>query len=205
MTARHPLSFIMERRTVRHYLDKPVPQELVDAVLEAAINAPSAHNSQPWVFFLIKEPTVRERLVKDMVDEWERVMRNDGRPEELIATTKHKFCSRFMRAPVLILACVNHDSLYYERYSDDHRKTLEGILGHHSLAAALENMLLAASIMGLGACWYSAPLFCADIVRRTLKIGTRLEPAALVTMGYPAKRERRQKPLKPLGEVVIKI
>ncbi|MEM3795317.1 MAG: nitroreductase family protein, partial [Thermoprotei archaeon] len=162
------LSTVMGRRTIRFYLDKPVPMQLVDKVLEAARRAPSAHNSQPWVFYVIGTPTARSRLVGSLIEEWERAMRSDGRPEELIQSTKLKFTRRFSRAPVLILACVNHGVLYYNRYADARRRQLEGILGHHSLAAAIENMMLAAHALGLGACWYSAPLFCSQRVKDTL-------------------------------------
>ncbi len=205
MSAELILSTIASRRTTRFYLDIPVPRELVDKVLEAARSAPSAHNSQPWVFYLIETPTVRLKLVGEMVDEWERAMRSDGRPRELIEKTKLKFTHRFSKAPVLIVACVNHGALYYERYADTHRKTLEGILGHHSLAAAIENMLLAAHALGLGSCWYSAPLFCSERVKKALGMECELEPAALITMGYPSRRGHKDKLLRPSEQVVIRV
>lgn len=199
------LAHIKSRRTTRIYADRPVPDELVDKVLEAALSAPSAHNSQPWVFFVVRGAEFRSRLVGEMISEWERVMVLDGRPRGLIEATKAKFTARFNSAPVLIVACVNHRALYYDRYSDEYRKSLEGILGHHSLAAAIENMLLAAHALGLGACWYSAPLFCQQRVRDALGIGGELEPAALITLGYPAKARWREKPTRPLDQVVVKL
>lgn len=199
------LSYIKGRRTTRVYSDKPVPEELVDRVLEAALSAPSAHNSQPWIFYVIKGVGIRSRLIGEMLSEWERVMVLDGRPRELIEQTKAKFAARFSRAPVIIIACVDHRALYYDRYSDEHRKRLEGLLGHHSLAAAIENMLIAAHVLGLGACWYSAPLFCQQRVREVLGLGEEVEPAALITMGYPAGGRRREKAVKGFSEVVVKI
>lgn len=50
---------IFTRRSVRRYLDTPVPDELVTRLLEAAMTAPSAHNQQPWRFVVVKNP---ERL-----------------------------------------------------------------------------------------------------------------------------------------------
>lgn len=205
MSANSVLSQIKSRRTTRTYLERPVPEELVDTVLDAALSAPSAHNCQPWVFYVVRGRGVRSRLIQQMVSAWERAMELDGRPKELIEQTKAKFTARFSAAPVLIVACVDHRALYYDRYADEERKRFEALLGHHSLAAAIENLLLAAHALGLGACWYSAPLFCQQSVRAALGIGEWLEPAALITLGYPATGGRKQKSMKRFEEVVVKL
>ena len=54
-----------------------------------------------------------------------------------------------------------------------------------SLGAALENILLATHDLGLGACWFCAPAFCKETVRKVLKIPVEVEPEALILMGYP--------------------
>jgi nitroreductase len=55
-----------------------------------------------------------------------------------------------------------------------------------SAAAATQNLLLAASANGLGACWCCAPLFCPGVVRRALGLPAGFAPQALVTLGRPA-------------------
>ena len=50
---------------------------------------------------------------------------------------------------------------------------------------AVQNLLLAAHAMGLGACWRCAPLFCGETVIDTLKLPQHWHPQALVTLGYP--------------------
>ena len=52
------LTAIHTRRSVRHYLDRPVPERLVDEILRAAMAAPSASNQQPWEFVVINDPTI---------------------------------------------------------------------------------------------------------------------------------------------------
>ena len=54
-----------------------------------------------------------------------------------------------------------------------------------SLGAAMQNLLLAAHAKGLGACWFCAPGFCKETVRKVLKIPDEVEPQALILMGYP--------------------
>lgn len=53
------LKIILTRRSVRRFLDKPVPEELLRTLLEAAMQAPSAGNAQPWHFVVI---TARDLL-----------------------------------------------------------------------------------------------------------------------------------------------
>jgi nitroreductase len=53
---------VLKRRSIRRYLDKPVEPEKVLKCLEAARWAPSAHNSQPWHFIIVRDKSVREKL-----------------------------------------------------------------------------------------------------------------------------------------------
>jgi len=62
-------------------------------------------------------------------------------------------------------------------------------------------MLLAAYGEGLGSCWFCAPLFCQDVVRKVLEIPQNVDPQALITLGYPAD-EPNPPPRKALEEIV---
>jgi nitroreductase len=68
-------------------------------------------------------------------------------------------------------------------------------------AMAVQNLLLAAHVAGLGACWMGAPLFCPDTVGETLDLPADWEPQALITLGWPA--ETRQKDRFPLSTRLI--
>jgi nitroreductase len=135
---------------------------------------------------------------------WSQAMKADGRSAQLIRETREKFRKRFITAPVLVLCCVDHRRLYYDRYLDHTRQGFEGLLGHHSLAAAIENFLLAAHALGLSACWYSAPLFCQNEVRKALRIPSKLEPAAILTMGFakPSVKAKARRDLRSVFFVV---
>jgi len=75
-------------------------------------------------------------------------------------------------------------------FPDQRRARLEELMAHQSMGAAMQNMLLAAHTMGLGACWMSAPLFCPRTVRKALKLRKDWSPAALVVVGYPKEKPR---------------
>jgi nitroreductase len=74
-------------------------------------------------------------------------------------------------------------------------------MGSQGVAAAAENMLLAAHAQGLGGCWRGAPVFCGTAVRHCLSLPRSVEPQVLLELGYPA-RGPRSKELKPKDEVV---
>jgi coenzyme F420-0:L-glutamate ligase / coenzyme F420-1:gamma-L-glutamate ligase len=86
---------------------------------------------------------------------------------------------------VLVVACLSLDGMM--TFPDEERRRTERDLALESLAAAIQNMLLTAHSLGLGACWYCAPAFCKQTVRQTLNIPQNVEPSALILLGYPAE------------------
>src|SRR5208283_2354373 len=162
----HVSDAIKKRRSVRKYLDRPVPQEASEEVLVAASWAPSAHNAQPWRFIILADQSVKRELAEAMAESWAADIAKDGLN---IDPEKIKFrVERFATAPVLILTCLTMDGM--DNFSDEKRQKCERDLAMQSLAAALQNMLLAAHDLGLGACWFCAPAFCKETVRKVLKI-----------------------------------
>ncbi len=168
---------IYTRRSIRRYTDQPVPSELIDRLLEAATRAPSSHNSQPWRFVVITTASVKAqladrmgaRLRADRVREADRVAEID---RDVIRSRE-----RITAAPVVIIACLS---------SSDRDEPRERVMAMQSVAASIENLLLAAHDAGLGACWMAAPMYCPDVVREVLQLPGDWEAQALITTGYPA-------------------
>jgi F420 biosynthesis protein FbiB-like protein len=180
----HLLDELGERRSVRKYEDRPVSKELIRKVLTAAGWAPSAHNAQPWRFIVLVDAQVKKRLAEAMAEAWAADMAKDGRSIE--PETFKLQVGRFAGAPVLVLACFSMEGMI--KFPDGQRQSYERDLAIQSLAAAVENLLLAAHALGLGACWFCAPAFCKDTVREVLGIPAEVEPQALIAMGYPAEK-----------------
>ncbi len=172
------------RRTVRFYTDAPVPEAVVRALLDAALAAPSAHNAQSTRLVVIASPRLKQRLAARMARRWRRDLERSGAPEAAIRVELRFSMRRFSEAPALILAGYTMEEM--DRYPDRARQRAEEIMAVQSTAAAVQNLLLAATANGLGACWCCAPLFCQDIVRRALDLPRAFIPQALVTIGYPA-------------------
>jgi coenzyme F420-0:L-glutamate ligase/coenzyme F420-1:gamma-L-glutamate ligase len=175
---------IKERRSVRKFLTRPVPQELVDEVLVAAGWAPSAHNAQPWRFIVLADASVKRELAEAMAASWAANTAKDGLN---IEEDKRKArVERFATAPVLILACLTMDGM--RKFSDEKRQRSERDLAMQSLGAALQNLLLATHAKGLRACWFCSPSFCKATVRGVLKIPDDVEPEALIVIGYATEK-----------------
>jgi coenzyme F420-0:L-glutamate ligase / coenzyme F420-1:gamma-L-glutamate ligase len=185
---------VKQRRSIRKYLPKPVQKEVILQVLATAGYAPSAHNSQPWRFIILQDNIVKRRLAEAMAEAWAKDLQRDGIKVESDKRTER--VDRFATAPVLILAGLTMIDL--RTFPDSERQMCERDLAVQSLGAALQNLLLAAYAKGLGACWFCAPAFCKETVRKILKIPDEVEPQAFVAMGYPA--ENPQVPIKKLLE-----
>lgn len=191
---------IRGRRTVRRFLRRPVEKELLERILEAATWAPSAHNAQPWRFYVLTDPDVKKRLAEEMAEVWGRDLERDGVPLEERRSLTSESVERITGAPVAVVACMTMRDM--DRYPDERRMMAERTMAVQSVTAAVQNMLLAAHGLGLGACWMCAPLFCPDVVRRVLGMPEDVEPQALILIGYPAEEPEPPK-RRPLSEVTV--
>lgn len=190
---------IRDRRSMRRYLSTEVSNSVLQRVLDAARWAPSAHNAQPWRFIVVKHLNVKRRLVEAMASEWNKDLHKDGTlPEECERLIKASI-KRFTNPPILIVACLTMNGM--DKYPDERRQEAEYVIAIQSVAAAIQNILLAAHAEGLGTCWFCAPLFCPEVVRETLGIPKDIRPQVLITLGYPAERPKAP-PRKPLESLV---
>jgi F420 biosynthesis protein FbiB-like protein len=192
-------ALLLTRRTVRFYKPDPVPDALVRTLLEAAAAAPSAHNAQAARYVVIRSPEAKQRLADRMARRWRRDLERSGTPEASIKVELRFSTRRFSEAPLLILAGCTMAEM--DVYPDRARRSAEQVMAVQSAAAGIQNLLLAASANGLGACWCCAPLFCAGVVRRSLDLASDFVPQALLTIGYPAHTPPVP-PRKPLDAIV---
>lgn len=159
------------RRSVRHFdPTRDVPQEMLEEMLRCACLAPSAGNVQPWRFVVVKEEGKKKALAAAALG------------QDFVA-----------RAPVVIVVCADlsaHAASYGRRGVETYAL--------QDTAAAVQNMLLAATALGLGACWVGA--FNEAEAAGILGLPRGRRPVALIPVGYPA-RESSRPPKKDFREV----
>jgi len=148
------LEAIERRRSVRRYLDRPVEFEKITALLDAARKAPSAGNLQDWNFIIVSEKDLVKQAAQYCVEQY-----------------------WIQTAPIMIIVCALPEK--HEMYYGLRGKRLYNI---QDCAAAIENMLLAATDMGLGTCWIGA--FEEEKIRALFAIPQDVRPQAIITVGY---------------------
>jgi coenzyme F420-0:L-glutamate ligase/coenzyme F420-1:gamma-L-glutamate ligase len=182
------------RRSIRRYIERPVPRDVLHRLLEAAQWAPSAHNRQPWRFVVITDPVRRASLAQAMGESFRRDLEADALSPDEVNRQVARSYERISRAPAVIVLCLSMADM--DRYPDTRRQQAEWVMAVQSAALAAQNLLLMAHAEGLGACWMCAPLFCPEVVQVALSLPEDWEAQALLTVGYPA--EQRTKDREPL-------
>jgi F420 biosynthesis protein FbiB-like protein len=194
------LDWTRGRRSIRRYRPDPLPDGLLERLLDAARFAPSAHNRQPWRFAVL-DRTAKARLADAMGARLRADRLADGDPPDDIERDVERSRARIAGAPAVIVACCTLADM--DRYSDPRRADAERTMAVQSTAMAVQNMLLLAHAEGPAACWMCAPLFCPDAVRAALGLPDDWLPQALVTLGYPAAAGRRRE-RRAVAEFVLR-
>ena len=148
------LDLIYTRRSIREYTEDPVTDEQVEAILKAAMAAPSARNLRPWHFIVVRKRKLLDKLAK-----------------------VHKYAEMLEKAPLGVVVCGD------QKVSEQHWV--------EDTCAATQNLLLAATALGLGGVWIS--LYPKNkhqkYVRELLDIPEHVGVLCLVALGRPAQKK----------------
>jgi F420 biosynthesis protein FbiB-like protein len=193
-------AFVEARRSIRAFLDEPVPRATLDALIEAACLAPAPHHSRPWRFVVVDTAAAKAALGRGMGARWRVDLEGDGvdaaRIDELIDASYTKITG----APALVMGCLTWDGL--DRYPDERRRRAEWGMALLSLGAAVENLMLTAADAGLATCWVASPIFCPEAARDALELDAEWLPHAMVMVGVPDPAYvGRQRPPVPLDDL----
>lgn len=175
---------VSARRSVRAFEDRPVPNDAIDRAVALAVQAPAPHHSQPWRFVVLDDAGMKERFSSEMGDAWRLDLASDGMDAERINRITSKSHRLLTSTPVLVVCCA--DMSRSHDYPDDRRRRAEWSLFAHTVGAALQTFMTSLATEGIASCWISAPVFCGPVVRDFFDLGERVEPHALVLVGYPS-------------------
>src|SRR5215475_10292194 len=206
-------------RALRRLKPDPVPDEIISKILDAAIRAPSAGNSQLWVFVVVRYPELRRKLAviyRKASEIAKEMYQARGRPAH---TTEEQY-QRMMssgaylwehmgEAPVLLVPCLRDRPVPpRETLSPDVQAIYEEELVYTdrirgaSIYPAVQNIILACRAFGLGTLITTNHIRCEDEVKALLKIPDNVLTYALMPIGYP---EDKFGPVKrrPMNEVAF--
>src|SRR5690349_4566125 len=98
---------VLERRSVRAFLPRPVDRSLVEDLLRLTIWAPSPHNTQPWRFTVLFEAEDKDRLARAMGERLRQELEADAMDAQTIGRQVARSHQRVTGAPVVILCCLS--------------------------------------------------------------------------------------------------
>ncbi len=171
-------ALVKNRQSDRGYTNQPIEKEKLERILEAARLSPSACNAQPWRFIVVDDQELKNKLAD---------------------TTSSKILgmNHFTKqAPIHLVIVLEGGNISSTFGSLVKQKNLPLI----DIGIAAEHICLAATAEGLGSCmigWFDEAL-----VKKLLNIPRSKRPILIITLGYPAKPETREKRRKELAEVV---
>lgn len=177
---------IKKRRSVRYYDARPIPRDLLNAVIEAGNEAPSAMNGQPWRFVVVEDGDAKRKLLSAALPQVKKLteMVKDADPARYEAIKK-----RFTELP---------DPVYYSA------PTIVFVIGNgryagHSCPLACENMMLAAHSLGLGSCWvgFGAMVLDDPEVISLLELKEDESIFGPILLGYPKGETTRPSKREP--------
>lgn len=148
---------VTTRHSVRSYQSKPVEPEKVAAILAAGNLAPSAVNNQPTRVFVASTPEDLKKVAS--------------------AAPRFEKDGSVFGAPLALVVCCNHSLSYTRKY--DHKD-----FGDIDATIVCDHMMMAATELGLGTCWVGH--FHPGDLRDALGLRGRLQPVAILTVGYEA-------------------
>ncbi len=154
------------RRSIRSYMDKNVPEELVRQIIEAATFAPSAKNGQQWRFTVLTG-NAKRGLTDLFKRKLEALSKRIGREN---MGSSFSSCMIMEEAPVVIMVW-NSGTMGWQAEI-------------HSVAASIQNLLLKAYALGLGTVWIGDIIYTLDALKRHL--GKPWELMAAIALGWPA-------------------
>lgn len=185
---------VTARRTVRDFTAEPVSPDAVRRAIAAAVTAPAPHHSQPWRFVVLESAAARTRLLDDMLTAWQADLVADGFTPEQVSRRARRG-EPLRRAPLIIVPCLVADAAH--AYPDARRAAAERTMFVVSMGAAVENLLVALAVEGLGSCWVSSTLFCPDVTAAALGLPAGWEPMGAVGVGHPAAAAGERPPRDP--------
>ncbi|HVW69069.1 MAG TPA: nitroreductase [Steroidobacteraceae bacterium] len=160
---------IDSRRSTREFTSAPVTEDVLRHLIDAAIQAPSAINEQPWVFTVIRDPALLERIARES-----KIHVLAAPPKDLtghlqrLATDPH--FDVLHHAPALIVI-----------------SSIDGPWAVENCALAAENLMLAACAAGLGSCWIGFAQRWLETAsgKQALGLAAEFRPVAPIIVGHP--------------------
>ncbi|MGB3480530.1 MAG: nitroreductase family protein, partial [bacterium] len=176
---------ITKRRSIRKFKGTPISDDIIIKILNAAVQAPSGKNRQPWHFIVVKDEKKNEmmNILRQVINNAKQQGRDTGSSEGTAQTME--------QAPVTIF-------IFNANAERAKGKKTSNIVDAQSIGAAIQNMLLASLEYDIGSLWICDVFYADDELCTWL--GQTQEMIAAVSLGYPDEQPNAR-PRKQIEEV----
>jgi len=203
------LAWLRTRRSVREFDPRPIPRDLLERLVDAAITAPSNTNRQPWRFAIVTGAERRAAIaaaVKERADEMKAIIARGHHADEFgdygdffhepLAAATAIVVPQYRAYPDLIANFIASGGGDPARYPTAAAMQAELC----STSAAVMNLLNAAHAYGLAGCWMAGPMIARDLIGAQLGIAEPWRMIGAVALGYP-RGPVPDRPRKPADRV----
>lgn len=188
------------RRSVRRFAAEPVAAELIEAAVAEALTAPAPHHTRPVRFVWLADRGRRVALLDRMRAAWRADLTADGRPADAVERRVARGQILYDAPEVVIPFLVPEGA---HSYPDAARTAAEHTMFTVAVGAAVQALLVALAVRGVGSCWIGSTIFTAELVRDALELPADWEPLGAVAIGYPADPPQPRDPA-PAGDLLVR-
>ena len=193
---------MLTQRAIRRLLPDPVDDAIVLRCIELALKAPTGSNGQNWEFVVVKDRERKAQLARrnrqslSIYGRIGRMLSRGNESQQRILDAVEWQADHFEEIPVLVVGCLRGNHVPLVPMPPMAHSSCYG-----SIYPSVQNLLLAARAMGLGAALITLPLWSTTSARRILGLPASVMPCCVVPMGWPRGRYGPTT-RKPVGEVV---
>jgi nitroreductase len=180
---------MMTQRAVRRVLPDPVDDDLVVHLIELALRAPTGSNGQNWEFVVVKDAATKAKFAKRYRQSWSiyggigrRVSKGNPSMLKVLDAVQWQV-DHFEEIPVLVVPCLKGNHAPFVPMPPFAPSSYYG-----SIYPSVQNLLLAARSVGLGASLITLPLWSSTSARKILGLPISVMPACVVPLGWPQGR-----------------
>ena len=195
------LDAMVTQRSIRRIHPDPVDPAIIRRLLELALEAPTGSNGQNWEFVVVTDPTVRAKLSKQNLRAWKvygglgKRLKKDDQTARILKSVQWQ-ADHFEEIPVIVVACLKGGRPPFIPVP-----AIADSSHYGSIYPSVQNLLLGARAVGLGASLITLPLWSGTAARRMLGLPASVEPACIVCLGWPIGKYG-PKARRPIDEVL---
>lgn len=171
------LNAIETRRSIREFVERPIAQEHLQAILRAGTQAPSAGNRQPWRFFVVQKESVRFDIAHAMDEALQNgTLETNHELSPAERSSVHYSARAIEQAPILVL-------VYHFSPATATGEGAYATSDMQSIGACMQNMALAAHSLGISSVWLCDVTYVEQRINALVGVGAHVLVAALA-LGY---------------------